>query len=263
MRLFKKTNGSHLLSGIICFVFLLSSTTLHAHDFWVTVPDTEKEVFRADIGYGHDFPNPEPITADRTHLFEPLELVTADGKITLDQVGENYAFQKAGALRKGSYLVLGSYRPTFWSNGPDGWTQTDRLQRPDATYAQEAIMCAKTIINIQGAADDSLIKKPMGQRLEIVPLTNPADVAVGDTFPMRVLFDGKPLKTAVMEGTFAGFSDMEYKAFYGRTDLKGDIGFIPLKEGFWIVKVKHVVEHANKKRADELVLVSTLTFEIN
>lgn len=235
----------------------------HAHDFWVNASTSEDGLFKADIGYGHAFPDPEPIVAERRHLFEPLQLVTPDGPILLDQVGENYAYRKKVNLTKGSYLVLGSYKPTFWSNGSGGWSQTDRTQRPDATYVEEAIMCAKTIVNVQDATDDKAIAKPVGQRLEIVPLTHPAKVMVAETFPMQVLFDGKPAKTITVEATYAGFSDKNYKAFQGNTDLKGQIDFIPLKAGYWIVKAKHAFEHPDQAKADEVVLVATLTFKIN
>ena len=34
----------------------------------------------------------------------------------MTQKGENYAYESKKALKKGSYLVLGDYKPTFWSN---------------------------------------------------------------------------------------------------------------------------------------------------
>jgi uncharacterized GH25 family protein len=255
-------------SGLVLAVILVSYLFLalpgaYAHNFWVNASDPENGLFRANIGYSHDFPNAEPIAADRIHIFEPLQLVTPDGAIKLEQVGENYAYQKKISLEKGSYMVIGVYRPTFWANGPEGWSQQDRTQRPDAAYVEEAIMGAKTIVNVQGATDDGLISKPVGQRLEIVPLANPAKVKVEGKFPMQVLLDGKPAKAIEVEATFAGFSDNDYKAFQGKTDIKGLIDVIPLKKGYWVVQAKHTYEHPDKSRADEVSLVSTLTFKID
>jgi hypothetical protein len=110
--------------------------------------------------------------------------------------------------------------------------------------------------------DDGLITKPVGQRLEIVPLINPAKVKVQDKFPMQVLCDGKPANAINVEATFAGFSDRDYKAFQGKTNMKGLIDFIPLKHGYWVAQAKQTFEHPDKIRADEVVLVSTLTFKI-
>lgn len=245
---------------ILCFSMI---PAVSAHEMWINAAEPKNGLFRADIGYGHAFPKPEPIAAERVHIFEPLQLITPEGVTTLDQVGENYAYQKKENLKKGSYMVIGFYKPTFWSNGPGGWSPTDRTQRPDATYVEEAVMCAKTIVNVQGGADDSLITKPVGQRLEIVPLINPTRVKVEETFPMQVLCDGKPAKVVSVEATFAGFSDKNYNAFQGQTDLKGQIDFIPLKEGYWVVKARRTFEHPDKAKADEVVLTSTFTFQIN
>ena len=256
--------GFSLVLAVVLASFLLTAIPgAYAHDFWVIASEPENGIFRADIGYSHDFPNAEPIAADRIHIFEPLQLVTPDGSIKLEQVGENYAYQKKINLKKGSYMVVGFYRPTFWANGPEGWSQQDRIQRPDAAYVEEAIMGAKTIVNVQGATDDGLISKPVGQRLEIVPLANPAKVKVEGKFPMQVLLDGKPAKAINVEATYAGFSDKGYKAFQGKTDMKGLIDVIPLKNGYWVVQAKHTYEHPDKSRADEVSLVSTLTFKID
>jgi uncharacterized GH25 family protein len=257
----KKILQTMVLFPLFFFILLLSPA--HAHEFWVNASPPEDGLFRADLGYGHEFPNPESIPEERSHIFKPLVLATPDGEVPMDQVGENYAYQTKHDLQKGTCMVLGYYQPTFWSKGVDGWAQSDRLQRPDADYVEEAVMYAKTIVNIQGAAEDDLIGKPTGMRLEIVPLLNPAKVKPGEKIPMQVLCDGKPAKLAVVEGTFAGFSDKEYKAFHGRTDLKGRIDFIPLKAGYWIVKVEQTLAHPDKERADEVVLVSTLTFAIS
>lgn len=251
-------------AALLCMAAILLTAPLsaQAHELWVMAQPPQDGVFKADIGYGHDFPNLEPIPAKRLHIFEPLVLVTPAGKITLDQVGENYAYQKKIDLKKGSYPVLGFYKPTFWSNGTGGWAQTDRAQRPDADYVEEAIMYGKTIVNVEGASDDSFISKPVGQRLEIVPLVNPAKVKVGDKMPLQVLLDGKPARELAVNATFGGFSDKGYQAFAGKTDVRGCIDFLPLKEGYWIVRASHKSQHSDPKKADELVLNSSLTFNI-
>ena len=233
-----------------------------AHGLWVNALSPENGMVRADIGYGHEFPKAAPIAADRLHILKPLVLVTPEGQVEMVQSGENYAYRKEMALKKQTLMVLGFYRPTFWSKGASGWSQTDRIQRPDADYVEEAVMYGKTILNIKGAREDALIKKPVGMRLEIVPLVNPATVKAGEKFPMQVLCDGKPARVVAVDGCFAGFSDKGYMAFHGETDVRGMIDFIPLKPGYWIVKVEQTIEYEDKTRADEVVLSSSLTFTI-
>jgi len=263
-RFTRKTTSVGLITVGIAIMLLLSAVPgAVAHELWVNALGQQGELFRADIGYGHSFPDAEPIAADRVHIFRPLQLVTPEGKVTLDQVGENYAYQKKIVLKKGSYLVLGFYRPTFWSKGPEGWKQTDRIQRPDATYVEEAIMCAKTICNIQGAAADDLITKPSGQRLEIVPKSNPSAVGKNEKLIVQVLCDGKPVKGTDVEAILAGSSDNKNKAFTGKTDDQGIVAIPPLQPGYWQLKAKHAYDHPDQKRADEVVVVATLTFRID
>ena len=262
-RITKKTVRVGLIAvGVATMLLLSAAPGAVAHELWVNAIGQQGEIFRADIGYGHDFPKAEPIAADRVHILRPLQLVTPDGKVTLDQVGENYTYQKKVALEKGSYLVLGFYRPTFWSKGPEGWQQKDRIQRPDATYVEEAIMCAKTVCNIQGAATNDLITKPSGQRLEIVPQRNPAIVGAKDKLLVQVLCDGKPVKGTDVEAILAGAADKENAAFKGTTDDRGMLAIAPLQPGYWMLKTKYAYDHPDRKRADEVVVVATLTFQI-
>ncbi|WP_051461160.1 DUF4198 domain-containing protein [Aminobacterium mobile] len=261
-RFAKKRLLSFAVASVV-FSFLLGSSSVYAHDFWVNASAPEKDLVKAEIGYGHDFPNPEPIAEGRVHLFDSLQLIKPDGVLKLKQVGENYAYQEKEALKKGSYIVTGTYLPTFWSKGSDGWAQKSRAQRPDATYCEKVTMFAKAVLNVSGSTSDEFVTKPIGQELEIVPLVNPAKVKTGEKFPVQILFDGKPLRTAKVSATFGGFSDRGYKAFSGRTDLEGYIDIIPLKAGYWYAEVEHKYGYEDKNVCDEVVLISTLTFNIN
>ena len=62
---------------------------------------------------------------------------------------------------------------------------------------------AKTMLN--PAANDGLYKKVLGHDLEIVLLTNPADIKAGDDIKAEVLLNGKPVK-APLGLTYDGYS---------------------------------------------------------
>lgn len=253
---------------LACIVFLVFTLGIplqgFSHDLWVNASqDTANGLVKGELGYGHNFPDPEAIAADRLHIFKPMRLVTSEGTVEMTQKGENYAYEIAKELGKGSYLVLGDYKPTCWSKNADGWKQANRSQMPDATYCEEAVMTGKAILNVGGAVDTELIKKPTGQPIEIIPLANPATIQPGKAFPLQVLYKGKPVKTAEVTGTFAGFSSKEYKAFYGRTDLEGKIDFIPLKEGYWFIQVEHKDTYPDKQQCDEVIAIATLSFHID
>ena len=247
-----------------------------AHEFWVNA-DYKDGLLKADLGYGHEFPNPEPIPEDRVHLFEiPHHLVTPEGLVELKQAGaDKYHYEAKADLKKGDYLVTGNYKPTFWSKGPEGWKQADKpkykeMTKADATYSEEAAMYAKFVLNVDGADSTNVITKPVGQRLEMVPQVNPATVKPGQRFPVQVLVDGKPAKTVEVKAVYAGFTGgakdgdpaNEYKAFWGRTDLNGIINIIPVKAGFWNAYTEVKVPYPDTAVADEYVWVSRLTFNI-
>ncbi|RRD65298.1 DUF4198 domain-containing protein [Fretibacterium sp. OH1220_COT-178] len=264
-----------VLVAVAC-VAVFFGVAAEAHEFWVNA-DYKDGLLKADLGYGHEFPNPEPIPEDRVHLFEiPQSLVTPEGTVEMKQAGaDKFHYEVKADLKKGDYLVLGNYKPTFWSKGPEGWKQADKakykeLTKADATYSEEAAMFAKLVLNVDGADSTNVITKPVGQRLEMVPQVNPATVKPGERFPVQVLVDGKPAKTAEVKAVYAGFTGdakdgdpvNEYKAFWGRTDLNGIINIIPVKAGFWNASVEVKVPYPDKAVADEYVWVSRLTFRI-
>ena len=75
-------------------------------------------------------------------------------------------------------------------------------------------MLAKGVINTQAG---DLITKPVGERLELVPLENPVNFKANKPFKIKVLFEGKPLANSAVEGALDGFLE-DMSAFYGMTD---------------------------------------------
>lgn len=252
----------HVLAAMTVVFLFSMAQTVYSHEFWVFPLTYQDGVLKSNIGYGHNFPKCEPISDDRIHIFTPLQVATPEGSVTLDQVGENYAYQKALPLKNGSYPVFGTYKSTFWSKGTTGWAQKDRLERPDAFYVQEAIMYAKSIVNVGAAPVNELATKPVGQRLEIVPMTNPTIAKPGDELVVKVLCDGNPVEGVTVTATYDLFEDKKHPAFEGKANKEGKVAIDSLKPGAWIVKARHAFKHPDQAKADEVVIVSTLFFQI-
>ncbi|CAD7288689.1 DUF4198 domain-containing protein [Campylobacter suis] len=236
-----------------------------AHDFWL-VTNNDKDL-NVKIGYGHEFPGFEEISEKRIKLFEqPFILDQKTGKkIELKQVGKNYNFE-GKALTKGSYMAVGEYKPTFWSEKNDGkWDMhTDRTNGKDIKYCELAKMSAKRVINAGGVVDE-IVTKPIGQTLEIVPLTNPANFAIDEFFGMQVLFKGEPLAgvdVGVISPYLENTHNNEQRAFWGKTNDKGRINIKLFKAGTYAISVLHKTPHADLKKCDEDVYESTFTFDI-
>lgn len=102
-----------------------------------------------NIGFGHDFPNSEPIDNERVNNFEMPVIVGKNGKFKLKQSGENYHFEGA-KLGDGTYAITGEYKPTFWTEDADGkWHMggTKKIIK-NAKFCRRATMSAKGVINV-------------------------------------------------------------------------------------------------------------------
>ena len=63
-----------------------------------------------------------------------------------------------------------------------------------------------------------------------------------------VLFQGRPLAGAKVEGRFAGFAQMASPgavAFADTTDQEGVVKFVPLRAGDWILTVRKEMPFAD------------------
>ena len=259
-----------LVASLLC-----TASLAQAHDLWVTAPATlsPSETLKADLSYSHDFPYPDEIPADRLHIFEPLHITSPDGtKKDLVQQGKNYQYVSESQLAKGSYATTANYRPTFWSEfADDTWAQGDLTKNPTVVACQQAQMFGKGVVVVDGGENLEAIRRPIGQELEIVPLANPNSAKMGKLFPVRVLFQGKPLADEIVTATADTIALMDEEAthdhrepqiFSGKTDKEGKVNIIPLVEGFWKVKVKHKTPFANQKQCHENSLSATLAMQI-
>ncbi|NVJ54468.1 MAG: DUF4198 domain-containing protein [Campylobacteraceae bacterium] len=243
------------------FAFL-AITNLSAHEYWVDSQNDGKLSF--NIGYGHDFPKLEKIPEDRLGLFEPLKITGEKQTIELKKSSAiNYNYESNEKLEEGSYVLSGVYKPTYWTKDENfKWYQgktKDEIETK-ARHCEKTQLEAKNIFSI-GNKHSDIITKPIGHKLEIVPLSNPKDYKVGEPFKVKVLFKNRPLKVSVVKATLDGYLKGKY-AYYGRTDLRGVTEILPLKAGKWLVKVQVKKELKDNTKCDEEINVATLTFDI-
>lgn len=96
---------------------------------------------------------------------------------------------------------------------------------------------SKALVNLApGAAGFGTLS---GDRLEIVPLANPADMKVGDELPLQILFDGKPLPVRVF-ATHDGFSTRGGTFATTAMAEKDGPAYVKITApGLWVVKASH------------------------
>ncbi|XXQ67776.1 DUF4198 domain-containing protein [Neisseriaceae bacterium B1] len=246
-------------------------TTAQAHDVWVSAPTTlpENTVLKADLSYGHHYPQAETIAADRVHIFKPLSVLDEQNRAQdMKLVGDNYHYASQKPLKAGTYRVAATYQPTFWTENPQGkWQQTNLTQTPDATYCEQTQMFGKAIVQVGNSENIAAMSQPVGQELEIVPLANPNTLKSKQLLPIQVLYQGKPLAGAMVMATSdviaridptAMHEHRDINGYAAKTDKNGKTNFLPLVDGMWKVKVIHKTAFEDQKVCQHKALYATL-----
>jgi uncharacterized GH25 family protein len=104
-------------------------------------------------------------------------------------------------------------------------------------------------IYVNPSSQDRSFATPLGLPLEIVPVTNPADIAAGSPAVFTVLLRGSPLANAEINATYKAYNstDEEAWAVQGlKTDASGQVS-ITIPSGraardLWIVKAAYAGE---------------------
>lgn len=196
------------------------------------------------------------VAIESTHVFvqpEELEnadnmeamLVTSEGETALpiSKGGELSLMTEADAPEGPAWVVVHRL-PLIFSVTKDEFTPGGRDVNPDANSVRIYEKFTKALINADGA-DATFVTEPLGNMIEIVPMTNPADLGAGDMLEVQVLANGEPLN-ATVEATYAGYSTEEM-AFVSETETTDGKAMIEISEpGYWFLRVNHDAEPAEE-----------------
>lgn len=236
----------------------LTPQAAQAHDMWITAPACSPGTnLVMDIGYGHAFPNGEPLEME---LIDQPRIIGSASVIKTKPAGE-MKFVSVSNLPKGTYIVAGGRIPMWYTKSPEGTIHKPKNEVPNAISCGRYVKFAKAIVNVDGAAGD--VSKPVGTALEIVPLANPATLKAGDELPVQVLLNGKPMAKAEVMATFAGFSkDGKAMAFYQKTDKDGKVNVKLWHDGLWLVRTFQKEPFKDQSKCDTFAQTAVLTFEL-
>ncbi|EFL50586.1 Nickel transport complex, NikM subunit, transmembrane [Solidesulfovibrio fructosivorans JJ]] len=212
-----------------------------------------------------------PFGVHSAHVFivsEELEtpadvkaFAVTDGKpveVKLTPDAKTFVFNGQATFAKpGAGLILVHRLPQVWSLTPEGMKKGTKKDLPGATKSNSYEKFAKAIVSVGGS--DAGFDAVVGQKLELVPLTDPAKVKVGQDMDVKVLLDGKPTPAVVL-ATYDGFTkNPNSYAYYTET---GDDGVAKVRithPGLWMVRTEMKGPSADKT-IDREALRSTLTF---
>ncbi len=183
---------------------------------------------------------------------------SVDIPLTVNQSAFSYEGQ-AVFSKPGTAMLIGYRLPQVWTKTPDGMKKGTKADFPGASVSNIYEKFAKALIVVD-AADDGW-KHIAGQKLEIMPLSNPADYAPGQDVRFQVLFDGKP-QAAEVTATYDGFTQTPNTyAYFTETDDKGVATVRLTSKGLWMVRVQHGTP--GKDGIASHMLRSVLVFGVN
>ena len=283
-----RSGAKYLAVGLALAGVLATADALAAHDFWL-VPNA----FQMGIG--------ETLTVlGQTSSRFP----TTESAVTIDRVADARVIGAMGATRisdlsiadkslrlrarpstPGQYIVAASLH---WRSMRESAASFRRyLQLEGAPAALERIdreglltgrdsltrryaKYAKTVVQV-GNGGGRAFSGVAGHPLEFMPEKDPADLRSGDTLPVRLLFQGRPLADARVHAgavrwtasTTAPDTHEVAKDVELRSDANGVIRVPIMTDGLWNVRTIQIVQSPSGAGADWDAHWATLVFLVS
>jgi uncharacterized GH25 family protein len=271
---YAKSRRGALLRALLISGFAAFPATVPAHDFWiepaqfVADPGTEIPiVLRVGQDLGGDT---VPYIND---WFSDYRVVTPAGPEPVDAMLGDDPAGLFIAGEPGIYLI--GYRSTrdFVELQPEKFRSylrnegleriIDRRSERNETNlpARELYSrCAKSLLRIGAGGPDGAYRLNLGYTLELMPERNPYTLSPGDSLPIVLLYDGKPLADALI---VAFTSDRPEDKSRIRTGADGRAELTLDRPGLWLIKSVHMIQtESGLGRAEWESFWASLTFRL-
>ena len=247
----------HVLIALV--LALLTLDAVGAHDFWIepsTFTPAPGEIVKLTLRVGeHLEGDTVPRNDAKIERFEavgagdPLRVVGMDGA---DPAGLIRPVESGGTI-----VVYRSLRSQVELDATKFAAYLELEGLPSVKVGPEAFSrCAKALIAVDGKGSPQFTK-PVGLKLEIVPESDPYTLAAGAPLPVRVLFDGKPLRN-VMVMALDSASAQEPQRI--RTNAEGRARVNLPRSGMWLIKAVHMIPAPSDAQATWESFWASLTF---
>ena len=270
-------------TAIVTAGALLFAVTARAHDFWL-VPDA----FAVAEGSWLDvrgqtssrFPTSESAVAVDRVADARLFAATDEEQVTdMSQSGNSLLLRHRPSARGQRILAVmlrprslresaaGFRRYLELEGAPEALARVDRegLLRGRDSVTRRYAKYAKTVVEV-GRGGSRAFSRVVGHPLELVPLSDPSTVSVGDTLSVRILYRGRPLPGA---RAHAGHVDatarqpVDAGADHHLTADGTGVVRVPIgSQGLWNVRMIHIAQADAGSGADWDAHWATLVFQI-
>lgn len=247
-------------SAILLALLLASTTAAHAHYPWLMASHFAADQGRsinAYVSYGHSFPIEGFLPNDRVGK---IEMVGPDGQRHDLTARSDVGYATPVLDAAGSYVLLATQNSGFY-------TRTNRGAKGQSKEGLDGVIsCSyysnnmKSIVTV-GNGDAGQLDKRHDQVLEIVPLSDPAGLRVGDFMDVQVFLRNEPYSGMVF-ATYAGFSSEGAYAYTIAADNEGKASIRMLQPGKWLVRANVRQPYPDTDVCDIEAYTTTLTFQV-
>lgn len=133
-----------------------------------------------------------------------------------------------------------------------------RLHQSDAGVRELFTRCAKTLV-LLGAPSPDQRDRALGCALELVAERNPYALEPGQTLPVRLTYNGKPIEGVLVVAMNRRHASEKTSA---RSDRDGRVRLVLPAGGTWLIKAVHMVAAPADADADWSSYWASLTFEL-
>ncbi len=269
--------GRPAARAIVLAPVLAWAAVSEAHDFWLqpsrfwTQPGA-KLPFTIQVGHGPARQR-SPIPQERVTAFQSIgPRENADRRSDL-HVGQPASDAELGFARPGTYVIafasnnaISNLPALRYNDYAKAEGLTEALRQRDAAGTTESpgrelySRRAKALVQVgaPGRVPQPQVTNPVGLSLEIVPERNPYSPSGGDSLPVRVLYDGRPLAGALVKLNDLA-SDAKPVEMH-LTDAAGRAVFGLRRQGDWQMNVVWSRPLRTTRLADFVTTFSSLTF---
>ncbi len=260
-----------MFKRIITAAILFSLSAFPAFSHELTIKNTKGGVpeagktFELTVQSAHRFIVPEEVEI----LSRVKAGIIENGKLTESELKANESelcidFSVTPKDLSGSFIVTAIKDGESWcitnEGGKSGARKDLEAQGLKVISANKYDKYAKAIFNT--SKEDKNFAQVLGQPLEIVPVTNPADAKTGEYFDVKILLNGQPY-TGPVWASYDGFAT-EYEntyAYYTEAE-NGEAHIKITAPGWWGIRAAQSGLPGVEGDYDHLNLRAFLLFEV-
>jgi uncharacterized GH25 family protein len=259
-------------SGLALLIVLLSAPAVRAHDFWIepsTLTPAPGQRVAVRLRVGMELRG-DPVPRD-PNLTKRFTAVGPTGESAVPGIPNTEPAGFAAFAAPGLYTVVydsgrtpldldaAKFAEHLTQEGLETISALRARRGQSAAGAKEVFSrCAKSLVAV-GSGTGLGYDRVLGQRLELVAEKNPYALAGGGDLPVRLLYQGKPLASALV---VALQKDRPEARVAVRSDAKGRALLKLDRPGFWLVKAVHMIPAPQETGADWESFWASLTFGV-